>query len=73
MIKVPNRRREPRQWQIVMVDTETGDRTVAPKTVSTEEAMALFRTWEAEELDSRRAVAMFWPAAMALPRWLEPS
>ena len=73
MIKAPDRRREPRQWLIVMVDAETGDKTIAPHTLSTDEAVAVFRSWEAEELDSRKAVAMFWPAAVALPSWLKPT
>lgn len=64
---------DDRQWVIIMVDVETGDRSMASKTVSTREAVAVFKSWESEELDRRGAIPMFWPAFHPLPDWLTPS
>ncbi len=62
-----------RLWWIVMVDLETGERNTVDKAISTNEAIALFKSWEAKDLDERKAIPMFWPASHPLPVWLLPS
>ncbi len=61
---------EVRLWWVVMVDLESGERNVIDTPVSTNEAIAAFRAWEARDLDERKAIPMFWPASHPLPVWL---
>jgi len=56
-----------------MVDLENGERNVVDAPVSTRQAIAVFRAWEAKDLDERNAIPMFWPASHPLPSWLTPS